>query len=114
MNSSIIMFSNMFSDTYFYKHCKRQSSLQRTRWVDRRQRVRPSLLEIREIFAAGVPMGRNLASRRYGPQDMDVDAAPVFPGGFKLGLASAGLFLWADRRPYREYSVRLQDLAFPA
>ncbi|MBB5662868.1 hypothetical protein GGE68_001040 [Rhizobium leguminosarum] len=59
-------------------------------------------------------MGRNLASLRYEPQDMDLDAAPVFPGGFKLGLASAGLFLWTDRLEYREYSVRLQDLAFPA
>ncbi|MCV9942275.1 MULTISPECIES: hypothetical protein [unclassified Rhizobium] len=38
MNSSIIMFSNMFSDIYFYKHCKRQSLLQcdrrRTTWAD--------------------------------------------------------------------------------
>ncbi|MBB2698208.1 UNVERIFIED_ORG: hypothetical protein GGD59_003690 [Rhizobium esperanzae] len=94
MNSSIIMFSNMFSDRPFYKHYKRQSLLQRTRRVDRWQRVRPNLFrKIREISAAGVPIGRNLASLRSGPQDMDLDAAPVFPGGFKLGLASAGLFL---------------------
>ncbi len=35
MNSSTIMFSNMFSDKLFYKHCKRQSMLHRSAIDDR-------------------------------------------------------------------------------
>ncbi|MBB2683335.1 MULTISPECIES: hypothetical protein [Rhizobium] len=114
MNSSIIMFSNMFSDTHFYKHCKAQSSLQRTRRVGRRQRVRPSISENPGNFCGRRTNGTKSGLAAIWAAGYGVDAAPVFPGGFKLGLASAGLFLWADRRPYREYSVPLQDLAFPA
>jgi hypothetical protein len=39
MNSSTLMFSNMFSDRRFYKHCKWQSMLRRTAFA-RRDRYR--------------------------------------------------------------------------
>ncbi|WP_210306215.1 MULTISPECIES: hypothetical protein [Rhizobium] len=89
MNSSFIMFSNMFSDILFYKHCKWQSLLQCT--------------GVSPIFGSGlsgdpgisfpsVPTRRNLASLPAGSQDIDLHAAPVFPERFKLGLASVGPF----------------------
>ncbi|MGO7588673.1 hypothetical protein [Rhizobium leguminosarum] len=95
MNSSIIMFSNMFSDIHFYKHCKRQSLLQCDRcgatWgillgADLFSRSRKFFGE--RTDAATSDLAATWIAR-YG-----LRAAPVFPrSGSSLASLRRGLFL---------------------
>ncbi|MGO7201442.1 hypothetical protein ACCT30_08735, partial [Rhizobium ruizarguesonis] len=94
MNSSIIMFSNMFSDIYFYKHCKRQSLLQ----CDRCRTTSA------DSFGADLfGRSRKILWRAYRCSDIwprcDIDRTVwtarrscFSPERIKLGLASAGPF----------------------
>ncbi|WP_326912763.1 hypothetical protein [Rhizobium johnstonii] len=97
MNSSIIMFSNMFSDIYFYKHCKRQSLLQcdrcRATWADSFGAAiffsadREKFFGERTDAATSGLAATSIA--RYG-----LHAAPVFPrSGSSLASLRWGLFL---------------------
>ncbi|WP_168319300.1 hypothetical protein [Rhizobium leguminosarum] len=94
MNSSIIMFSNMFSDIYFYKHCKRQSLLQCDKCGATGADIfgSRSFRPISKNSLASVPMQRHLASLRHGSHGMDCAPFLFSPERIKLGLASAGPF----------------------
>ncbi|MGO4115106.1 hypothetical protein [Rhizobium ruizarguesonis] len=96
MNSSTIMFSNMFSDIYFCKHCKCQSLLQcdrcRATWADSFgadlfSADREKFFGERTDAATSGLAATSIA--RYG-----LHAAPVFPrSGSSLASLRWGLFL---------------------
>jgi len=93
MNSSIIMFSNMFSENYFYKHCKSQSLLQCTDVAPIRPRLSGrNLFRESGNFSASVPKQRHLASLRHRSPDMDCAPLLFFPGADQAWPRFGGAF----------------------